>query len=698
MAITLVAALLILVAGLRGFETLADSDDLLLQLPTLISAKPEITSMSHSVLAPAELLTLDGRGFGSGKGLSVRFSNAQGFSLDVPVAEATSRSATVAVPAVIDTSTGNFTEGAVDVTVIKKIGARQLESNTVSGLDLRALPTPQNSTAGLITLGYLLAAQDEATTIKNDISGTSLDSTELQDALSALITDLNTLAGQVQNVVDTPSSTFDLGTVDGVAITVDAAALANIDRMIAGLMEAMGNTQPTAGGFFEFFVRSALAERAGDDCMQPESQQVAQSLDDLLGQDQQDMRQSMNTYLGGARTPLCGAPEKIADGFKFVAAWTSVSVAGVGAAFGTGAALALARVTAVFTSINLQAAAGFIGIAGTNNQDDETSKGFAKLGIQQLQAAFKPAAEALKPKIAGAQLVELWNDVGDIVDALADDDGDSVEDLTDNCPDRSNSSQTDTDGDGDGDACDDDDDNDGVGDGDDNCPLIDNPSQTDSDGDGAGNDCDNDDDGDGVDDGSDNCPVNANPGQLNTDGDGQGDACDNDDDNDGIADGDDNCPKDANANQADGDFDGTGDVCEPPVEPLQAPNTSSPGIDIVRVACDGTSFTFGSTKQIDYDRVTYEGTASGPVGARFTVSGDSSYPTREFSNWEFGQREQGEQGGTVWSAAVNVNTFVNLPEVYRPSIEVTLIVPNGPDIVKEAMLDCPGVGTVLSGD
>ncbi len=47
---------------------------------------------------------------------------------------------------------------------------------------------------------------------------------------------------------------------------------------------------------------------------------------------------------------------------------------------------------------------------------------------------------------------------------IYDQDGDGVEDESDNCPSNANASQTDTDGDGLGDACDDDDDNDGIDD------------------------------------------------------------------------------------------------------------------------------------------------------------------------------------------------------------------------------------------
>ncbi|WP_197041593.1 thrombospondin type 3 repeat-containing protein, partial [Chondromyces apiculatus] len=68
-------------------------------------------------------------------------------------------------------------------------------------------------------------------------------------------------------------------------------------------------------------------------------------------------------------------------------------------------------------------------------------------------------------------------------------------------------------------------DGDGVQDAVDNCPAVYNPSQADLDGDGLGDVCDPDDDGDGVLDAADNCPRTPNAGQEDANGDGIGDAC-----------------------------------------------------------------------------------------------------------------------------------------------------------------------------
>ena len=145
------------------------------------------------------------------------------------------------------------------------------------------------------------------------------------------------------------------------------------------------------------------------------------------------------------------------------------------------------------------------------------------------------------------------------VEPDADEDGDGVVNVADNCPADFNPGQEDIDGDVVGDVCD-------------NCPWVANGNQENTDGDSEGDACDNDDDNDAVADLLDNCVLVANPGQADTDGDGVGDACDpcTDSDDDGAGDPgfpgascpEDNCPLIANANQADVDFDGVGDACD----------------------------------------------------------------------------------------------------------------------------------------
>ncbi len=198
----------------------------------------------------------------------------------------------------------------------------------------------------------------------------------------------------------------------------------------------------------------------------------------------------------------------------------------------------------------------------------------------------------------------------------ADDDGDGIENVADNCPEMYNPDQANWDGDSRGNMCDNcrstsnedqmDSDGDGIGDACDNCPFVFNYDQGDyHDHDGIGDACDDDNDndacvdlvdpapltyspdtdGDGIHDDCDNCVSVANSGQADGDNDGYGDACDNcpvvayanqaDADGDGTGDACDNCPAVANANQVDTDGDGWGDVCE---ECPADPDKNIPGV------------------------------------------------------------------------------------------------------------------------
>jgi hypothetical protein len=155
----------------------------------------------------------------------------------------------------------------------------------------------------------------------------------------------------------------------------------------------------------------------------------------------------------------------------------------------------------------------------------------------------------------------------------ADADGDGVVDSVDNCPMKSNPSQTDTDHDGIGDACD-------------NCVDTPNPSQQDTDSDGHGDVCDD-------------CPTVGDPTQADTDGDGKGDACDNcasvanpsqlDSDGDRLGDVCDNCPTVSNTNQADFDSDGRGDLCDIVISELAAAGAGGASDEFVELYNGGPS-------------------------------------------------------------------------------------------------------------
>jgi len=134
-------------------------------------------------------------------------------------------------------------------------------------------------------------------------------------------------------------------------------------------------------------------------------------------------------------------------------------------------------------------------------------------------------------------------------DFCEDDDEDGVMGSEDNCIQIYNPWQIDTDDDELGDECDSDDDGDSVDDIVDNCQYTANPGQEDDDDDGFGNSCDN-------------CASTPNPEQADTDEDGVGDICDGDIDGDEIPNDDDSCPNDFDPLRIDFDRDGISSACD----------------------------------------------------------------------------------------------------------------------------------------
>jgi len=140
-----------------------------------------------------------------------------------------------------------------------------------------------------------------------------------------------------------------------------------------------------------------------------------------------------------------------------------------------------------------------------------------------------------------------------------DGDGDGVGNSCDNCAAASNFTQLDGDGDGMGDSCDGDIDGDTIANLTDNCPSIPNRDQKlTNPGQALGDVCNSDDDGDGILDTLDVCPLLSNPGnvQLNDP------RCNADADADNVSDTFDNCVGNVNTSQLDTDLDGLGDVCD----------------------------------------------------------------------------------------------------------------------------------------
>src|SRR5438105_1951918 len=99
-----------------------------------------ITSVSNLAPVPFESLNLVGTGFNPTAAISVRFFDAKGFSVEVPVTSATSTSVTVIVPPYLDPVTQIFASGPVSLEVLQTIGPATDKSNTVPGLAIANMP------------------------------------------------------------------------------------------------------------------------------------------------------------------------------------------------------------------------------------------------------------------------------------------------------------------------------------------------------------------------------------------------------------------------------------------------------------------------------------------------------------------------------------------------------------------------------
>ena len=200
-------------------------------------------------------------------------------------------------------------------------------------------------------------------------------------------------------------------------------------------------------------------------------------------------------------------------------------------------------------------------------------------------------------------------------------DGDSWDDIIDNCPFVDNEDQSDSDGDGVGDCCDGDffggfcgfipdSDSDGINDSLDNCPMDSNFGQRDNDKDGAGDACDSDDDNDGVLDTADGFPLASLGSLTDTDGDGRPNDCDSDcqtlgmtadtdDDNDGVLDAADAYPLISLGSLTDIDGDGRPNECDSNCQTLgMAADDDDDGDGIADVA---DAFPLDANESIDTD-------------------------------------------------------------------------------------------------
>jgi hypothetical protein len=205
------------------------------------SARPKILSLSTTSAVPFSLLEISGSGFDPTASITVRFF-AKKYSLSVPVVAASATALTVAVPP-FTLPTGKLAPGVVSVQVVQKSGTSSAVSKSVINFQIQDLPTPSTQ-PGALSLSFLEASADVSGSLQHDIKGTFLDTPELNAALANQVANLQAVIPNAQAVMQGGSHT--IGTIDGNPITIKYSDLQSTDRMILGMLLALGATPPTS--------------------------------------------------------------------------------------------------------------------------------------------------------------------------------------------------------------------------------------------------------------------------------------------------------------------------------------------------------------------------------------------------------------------------------------------------------------------
>lgn len=197
-----------------------------------------IKSLDKTSAEPFSTLTIIGNGFDpQNSAISVRLiPHGTGTTIVVPVASATNNQIGIVVPPFLDSTSGLFSSGIVDVQVIKVSGSLLMTSNVMPGLSIKDLPSVSSSVKpGAITKAYLTSGLVVLDDVKN-FAATDQKLVNMFPELDSLSSDLNTLLSQIDSIINNPQQTVNLTTVNGQPFLLDSNVLAILDQLIAGYL------------------------------------------------------------------------------------------------------------------------------------------------------------------------------------------------------------------------------------------------------------------------------------------------------------------------------------------------------------------------------------------------------------------------------------------------------------------------------
>jgi hypothetical protein len=350
-------------------------------------------------------LTITGTNINTGATLSLTLSDSTGYSVNIPLSAATSTSITASVPPYINTSNGSFANGTVNLTLTQSSGGATQNSNTLTGFQIQKLPAA--TTNGNSTLALIQANLQEANNLQQKIAGTAQATPAVQAAIATQVTDLQTLATNIQNVVQNGQS-FSLGAVGGVDITVTPTNINDVDNLILAQLQSLAAPQTVASA-----MRAEGAPTAG--CMSAEAQAYANG---VLAGDNATTLQALALAMIEApyASSACGDAAAFALAYEIFAGAGNIGL-GITDAAGNNSDTAALAIAALFatTNTNANAAVGLNALLSLSLAADLSAVQSAISGVQVLS---QPAINQLVAEATGLLLADI-NDAQAFVNVIA---------------------------------------------------------------------------------------------------------------------------------------------------------------------------------------------------------------------------------------------------------------------------------------
>jgi hypothetical protein len=231
---------------------------------SVLSAIPPQTSptaATDAVTLPAYgTLTINGSGFDpTNAAISVLVKpKGTGLPAVIPVFSATPTSLDVVIPPLVDSATGNFTSGSVDLQVIQVTSSTVNASAVVAGPSIADPYTvPASVKTGSISRAYMTSALEVLRT-----TAASPRAAKLITSINKEIANLNTIIAAVDVAMN--GGTASLDTRNGQPFTLDKPALALMDRMV---MAQLLQFSPYARRTSERIPKSSLLSMSDTACL-----------------------------------------------------------------------------------------------------------------------------------------------------------------------------------------------------------------------------------------------------------------------------------------------------------------------------------------------------------------------------------------------------------------------------------------------